>query len=67
MKVVPAVVGGVGAAVALAVAYRRQRLNEVEAYREDAKVLLDRFGKAGGRPDPAGLRLPPPQAAGQEG
>ncbi|MGM1065724.1 pentapeptide repeat-containing protein [Saccharothrix sp. Mg75] len=46
VKVVLAVVGGLGAVVALAVAYRRQRLNEVEVYREDAKVLLDRFGKA---------------------
>lgn len=56
VKVVLAVVGGVGAVVALAVAYRRQRLNEVEAYREDAKVLLDRFGKAAellGAPDAA--------------
>ncbi|QFZ17786.1 pentapeptide repeat-containing protein [Saccharothrix syringae] len=41
VKVVLAVVGGVGAVVALAVAYRRQRLDEVEVYREDAKVLLD--------------------------
>ncbi|MEU4745029.1 pentapeptide repeat-containing protein, partial [Actinosynnema sp. NPDC023658] len=56
VKVVLAVVGGTGAVVALAVAYRRQRLNEVDAYREDAKVLLDRFGKAAellGAPDAA--------------
>ncbi|MGW5050406.1 pentapeptide repeat-containing protein [Actinokineospora sp. NPDC004072] len=56
MKVVLAVVGGAGAVVALAVAYRRQRLNEVDAYREDAKVVLDRFGKAAellGAPDAA--------------
>lgn len=43
IKIVLTVVGGVGAIVALTVAYRRQRLNEVAAYREDTKVLLDRF------------------------
>jgi len=32
----------------LTVAYRRQRLNEVAAYREDAKVLLDRYCAAAG-------------------
>ncbi|MEJ2853355.1 MULTISPECIES: pentapeptide repeat-containing protein [unclassified Saccharothrix] len=56
VKVLLAGVGGAGAVVALTVAYRRQRLNEVEAYREDAKVLLDRFGKAAellGSPDAA--------------
>ncbi|NUT95483.1 MAG: pentapeptide repeat-containing protein [Saccharothrix sp.] len=56
VKVVLAVVGGVGAVVALGVAYRRQRLNEVDAYRDDAKVLLDRFAKAAellGAPDAA--------------
>jgi Pentapeptide repeats (9 copies) len=56
VKVVLMVVGGVGAVVALAVAYRRQRLGEVAAYREDTKVLLDRFCKAAellGSPDAA--------------
>ncbi|WP_157748956.1 pentapeptide repeat-containing protein [Micromonospora echinospora] len=43
VKIVLTVVGGVGAVVALTVAYRRQRLSEVAAYREDTKVLLDRF------------------------
>lgn len=54
VKVVLTVVGGVGAVVALTVAYRRQRLHEVDAYREDTKVLLDRYGKAAellGAPD----------------
>lgn len=54
MKVVLTVVGGVGAVVALTVAYRRQRLNEVDSHREDAKVLLDRYAKAAellGAPD----------------
>jgi hypothetical protein len=59
VKVVLTVVGGVGAVVALTVAYRRQRLHEVDAYREDAKVMLDRYGKAAellGAPD-ASVRI----------
>jgi hypothetical protein len=59
VKVVLTVVGGVGAVVALTVAYRRQRLREVDAYREDSKVLLDRYGKAAellGAPD-ASVRI----------
>jgi hypothetical protein len=54
VKVVLTVVGGVGAVVALTIAYRRQRLHEVDAYRDDSKVLLDRYGKAAellGAPD----------------
>lgn len=54
VKVVLTVVGGVGAVVALTVAYRRQRLTEVDSHREDAKVLLDRYAKAAellGAPD----------------
>ncbi|MFJ6672757.1 pentapeptide repeat-containing protein [Actinosynnema sp. NPDC091369] len=54
VKVVLTVVGGVGAVVALTVAYRRQRLNEVDSHRDDAKVLLDRYAKAAellGAPD----------------
>ncbi|WP_461120926.1 pentapeptide repeat-containing protein [Saccharothrix stipae] len=54
VKVVLTVVGGIGAVVALTVAYRRQHLNEVDSYREDSKVLLDRYGKAAellGAPD----------------
>lgn len=56
MKVVLTVVGGVGAVVALTVAYRRQRLHEVETYRDDTKVILDRFCSAAqllGSPDAA--------------
>ncbi|MER5269089.1 pentapeptide repeat-containing protein [Actinosynnema sp. NPDC002837] len=59
VKVVLTVVGGVGAVVALTVAYRRQRLNEVDSHREDAKVLLDRYAKAAellGAPD-ASVRI----------
>lgn len=46
VKIVLTVVGGVGAVVALTASYRRQRLSEVEAYREDTKVMLDRFCKS---------------------
>ncbi|MGW4116222.1 pentapeptide repeat-containing protein [Actinosynnema sp. NPDC004786] len=46
LKVVLTVVGGIGAVVALTVAYRRQRLNEADAHREASKVLLDRYTKA---------------------
>lgn len=46
VKVVLTLVGGVGAVVALTAAYRRQRLSEVEAYREETRTLLDRFCKA---------------------
>ncbi|MEV5764904.1 pentapeptide repeat-containing protein [Micromonospora sp. NPDC052213] len=46
VKVVLTLVGGVGAVVALTAAYRRQRLSEVEAYREETRALLDRFCKA---------------------
>ncbi|MFE9750413.1 pentapeptide repeat-containing protein [Saccharothrix saharensis] len=59
VKVVLTVVGGVGAVVALTVAYRRQRLDEVDSHREDAKVLLDRYAKAAellGAPD-ASVRI----------
>ncbi|ROP36661.1 pentapeptide repeat-containing protein [Saccharothrix texasensis] len=46
VKVVLTVVGGVGAVVALTVAYRRQRLTEADSHREDTKVVLDRYTKA---------------------
>ncbi|MEU4778016.1 pentapeptide repeat-containing protein [Micromonospora sp. NPDC023633] len=46
VKIVLTLVGGVGAVVALTAAYRRQRLSEVEAYREETRTLLDRFCKA---------------------
>ncbi|WP_343450072.1 hypothetical protein [Micromonospora oryzae] len=48
VKTVLTIVAGIGAVVALTVAYRRQRLNEVEAHREDAKLLLERFCQAAG-------------------
>ncbi|MER7415890.1 pentapeptide repeat-containing protein [Micromonospora peucetia] len=46
VKIVLTLVGGIGAVVALTAAYRRQRLSEVEAYREETRTLLDRFCKA---------------------
>ena len=46
LKVVLAVVAGIGAVVALTVAYRKQRDAELAEYREDAKAYADRFGKA---------------------
>jgi uncharacterized protein YjbI with pentapeptide repeats len=53
MKIVLAVVGGIGGVVALTVAYRRQHLGEAadrreeaKERREDTKVYNDRFAKA---------------------
>lgn len=46
LKVILAVVGGIGAVVALTVAYRKQRDGELAEYREDTKAFADRFGKA---------------------
>jgi hypothetical protein len=46
MKVILAVVGGIGAVVALTVAYRKQRVGELSEYREDTRLYTDRFGKA---------------------
>jgi hypothetical protein len=53
LKIVLAVVGGVGAVVALTVAYRKQRHGEVAAHRdkraearEVTKAFTDRYGKA---------------------
>ncbi|WIX91782.1 pentapeptide repeat-containing protein [Amycolatopsis sp. DG1A-15b] len=46
LKVILAVVAGIGAVVALTVAYRKQRDAELAEYREDAKAYADRFGKA---------------------
>jgi hypothetical protein len=46
VKIVLAVVGGIGGVVALVVAYRRQRLGEAAAQREDAKVYLESFARA---------------------
>jgi hypothetical protein len=46
LKVVLAVVGGIGGVVALTVAYRRQRLNEAVTYREETKLYAERFAKS---------------------
>lgn len=53
LKVILAVVGGIGAVVALTVAYRRQRHGEIATYREGLaeqretiKAFSDRYGKA---------------------
>ena len=46
LKIVLAVVAGIGAVVALTVAYRKQRDGELAEYREDAKAFSDRYGKA---------------------
>jgi hypothetical protein len=46
MKIVLAVVGGIGGVVALTVAYRRQHLGETAEQREDTKLFTDRFTKA---------------------
>jgi hypothetical protein len=45
LKVVLAVVGGIGAIVALTVAYRKQRDGEIAEYREDTKAFADRLTK----------------------
>jgi uncharacterized protein YjbI with pentapeptide repeats len=45
-KVVLAVVGGIGAVVALVVAYRKQHLSEAAEDREDTKLFAERFTKA---------------------
>jgi hypothetical protein len=46
LKVVLAVVGGIGAIVALTVAYRKQRDGEIAEYREETKAFAERFGRA---------------------
>jgi uncharacterized protein YjbI with pentapeptide repeats len=45
-KVVLAIVGGIGAVVALVIAYRKQHLGEAAEFREDAKLFAERFTKA---------------------
>ncbi|MER6825260.1 pentapeptide repeat-containing protein [Streptosporangium sp. NPDC000563] len=56
LKIVLAVIGGIGGVVALVVAYRKQRISEEEnhraretARREDVKLYVDRFDKASGK------------------
>lgn len=41
VKIVLAVVAGIGGVVALVVGYRRQRLGEAAAHREDARLYLE--------------------------
>lgn len=45
-KIVLALIGGVGAVVALVIAYRKQHLGEVAERREDTKLFAERFTKA---------------------
>lgn len=46
LKIALTVVGGIGGAIALTVAYRKQRLSEAAERREDTKVFAERFSKA---------------------
>jgi hypothetical protein len=46
VKIVLAVVAGIGGVVALVVAYRRQRLGEAAEQREDARLYLESFARA---------------------
>ncbi|WP_410670462.1 hypothetical protein [Amycolatopsis sp. cmx-4-68] len=45
-KVVLAIIGGIGAVVALVIAYRKQKLGENAERREESKVFAERFTKA---------------------
>jgi hypothetical protein len=45
-KIVLALIGGVGAVVALVIAYRKQHLGEAAEQREDIKLFAERFTKA---------------------
>jgi membrane protein implicated in regulation of membrane protease activity len=59
IKIVLSVVAGVGAVVALTVAYRKQDQGEAAEHREDMKLYNDRFGKAADQlgSDKAAVRL----------
>ncbi|WP_170215942.1 pentapeptide repeat-containing protein [Asanoa ferruginea] len=46
LKIVLSIVGGLGAVVALTVAYRRQQHGEAAEYREDTRLFTERFAKA---------------------
>ncbi|WP_238018613.1 hypothetical protein KZZ52_49920 [Dactylosporangium sp. AC04546] len=46
MKIVLSVVAGIGAVVALTVAYRKQDQGEAAEHREETKLFNERFGKA---------------------
>lgn len=45
-KIVLALIGGMGAVVALVIAYRKQHLGEAAEQREDIKLFAERFTKA---------------------
>jgi hypothetical protein len=49
VKIALAVTGGIGAIVALVVAYRRQHLSEMEEQREKHKLWMERFSTAAGQ------------------
>ncbi|HEU4423148.1 MAG TPA: hypothetical protein VFR67_11500 [Pilimelia sp.] len=59
VKIALAVVGGIGAVVALVVAYRRQRFAEREHEREDTRLFTERFSRASEQigSDKAAVRL----------
>ncbi|MEU7875161.1 pentapeptide repeat-containing protein [Dactylosporangium sp. NPDC049140] len=59
MKIVLSVVAGIGAVVALTVAYRKQDQGEAAEHREESKLFNDRFGKAADQlgSDKAAVRL----------
>jgi pentapeptide repeat protein len=61
-KIVLAVVGGVGAVVALVVAYRRQQLGEAAEQREGIKLFAERFTRASDQ-----LGAERPRSAGFDG
>jgi hypothetical protein len=46
VKILLAVVAGIGGIVALTIAYRKQDLGEAADYREDTKLFVERFGRA---------------------
>jgi hypothetical protein len=46
VKIVLTIIGGIGAIVALTIAYRRQHGGEAAERRESTRVFTDRFGKA---------------------
>jgi hypothetical protein len=59
LKIVLSVVAGIGAVVALTVAYRKQDQGESAEHREETKLFNDRFGKAADQlgSDKAAVRL----------
>ncbi|MFG2037317.1 pentapeptide repeat-containing protein [Dactylosporangium sp. NPDC048998] len=59
MKIVLSIVAGIGAVVALTVAYRKQDQGEAAEHREETKLFNDRFGKAADQlgSDKAAVRL----------